>query len=115
VRNRDDCIAWLHSGGDQSKPQGVCPITHAHAMSDFAELRKLPFKLLHHRSADKSSRLQRASENRNQFFFQFQVRCHQVQERNCAVAVYDATLSSVAIKRRNFAGFPATMALSGTS
>jgi hypothetical protein len=43
------------------------------------------------------------------------VRCHQVQEWNSAVAVYDATLISGAMMRRNFAGFPATIALSGTS
>ena len=67
------------------------------------------------RSADKSGGLKRTSEGRDQFLSQFQNRLHQVQERDYALAVYDATLSSRAIKRRNLAGFPATMALSGTS
>jgi len=67
------------------------------------------------RSADESGGLKRTSEDRDRFLSQFQKRRQQVQERDYALAVYDATLSSGAIKRRSFAGFPATMPLSGTS
>jgi hypothetical protein len=67
------------------------------------------------RSADESSRLQPPSEGREQFLFQLQVRRHQVQEGNSAVAAYDATFNSGVVKRISLAGFPATMALSGTS
>ncbi len=67
------------------------------------------------RSADESSRLQRPSEDRDQFLFQFQARRHQIQEGNSAVSAYDATFNSGVIKRISLAGFPATMALSGTS
>lgn len=67
------------------------------------------------RSADESSRLQHPSEDRDQFLFQFQARRHQIQEGNSAVSAYDAAFNSGVIKRISLAGFPATMALSGTS
>ncbi len=42
-------------------------------------------------------------------------RRHRVQEGNSAVAAYDATFNSCVTKRISLAGFPATIALSGTS
>src|SRR5713101_5052219 len=43
------------------------------------------------------------------------MRRDEVYERNLAVVGQNATLSSGTIKRRTLAGFPATIALSGTS
>src|SRR6266481_2074205 len=71
VRNRDDSIARLHSGGDQGKPQGVCSVPYADAMLGSAKLCKLSFEALHHRAADESSGLQQGSEDCEQVLFQF--------------------------------------------
>src|SRR5207244_11820304 len=115
VRHGNDRISRLHAGGDQGEPQGVRAAPHADAIVHSAKLCKFPFEVFHHRSADESRSLQSASEDRHQFLFYFEVGCDEVYERNFTVAGHFATLSSGTINRRTRAGFPATMALSGTS
>src|SRR5205807_8845682 len=100
-----------HSGCDQIESLCVSSTPHADTIVHSAKLCKFPFEVFHHRSADESSSLQSASEDRHQFPFQFEVGCDEVYERNLAVAGQLATLSSGTINRRTRAGFPATMAL----
>ena len=73
VRHGHDRIARLHAGGNQSKPQGIGAASHADALLRPAKLCKVPFEVFHHPSADESSSLQGASEDRHQFLFQFEV------------------------------------------
>src|SRR5437588_5392506 len=74
------------------------------------------FEFLNHFSANESRRSQNAAEYRNELLFQLHMRCGQIQEGNLGVRIHQATLSSaMVVNRSTLAGFPVTMALSGTS
>src|ERR1700728_1607364 len=119
VRHSEDNVAGLHAAGHEREAQCVGSAADCYRIARLAEGRKCLLKILYHGATDKSGSPQGLLKNLGQLLFEFHMGSNQIEKRN-AVGTAMRTAHFVAsvicsIERRNFAGFPATMLLAGTS
>src|SRR5260370_8452093 len=84
-----------------------------------AELRERKLKLLDHRATDKTGGTKGVFENLSKFLLKLHMRANKVKKRNsiftCHFSSPGTAISLQSIYLFTRAGFPATMALAGTS
>src|SRR5262249_40964810 len=126
VGHRDHRITRAHTGRQQCKSHSISAVRHRNALSHFAKVREVAFKLLDRRAADELRRVPAGANRCHQLFLEFQMGSGKVQKWNAPLSGLPSLLfledthsaaSSMgsSTKRKILAGFPATMAWSGTS
>src|SRR5262249_3017019 len=96
------------------KTQRVGAAVHANAIFGVAKSRKLFFELFHHRTADETRGAEGLLDHRQKLALKLLMGRHQIQKRNFRGIRHGYFFSSLT-NRKNLAGFPATIALAGTS